>query len=296
MHLSVEVAKAAEMSSTSASASPTESASPTTSTPFFTNSPTASSSGGGGGIGGQSTPLYLFTFLATLFVLLFVSSAIVLRSFFLRRRFRRRIEEAIAAGVILPPASPTTPGTFTGRLLARRDFGEKPKLWDADARSAVGDEWEDIKPIAARVPPKPSPLSYTSNQPKKHNLSASQILNSLVPPMSPFRRTPRAIPASKTPNEPSPSLEPPRDPLADVSDIQVSVLVAMPNPNRPRYLYASSPSEYVSVKGKEKSSASSWEGDDDLGGERIVPDVVVGVTEVSLSNGVPPSPTPSSRS
>jgi hypothetical protein len=83
-------------------------------------------------------PLYVrrFTFLATLFLLLFVSSAIILRSFILRRRFRRRIEEAILAGVIPPPQ--------TGRVNRRRVIGEKPKLWEARVCPASGDRWDTI--------------------------------------------------------------------------------------------------------------------------------------------------------
>ena len=63
------------------------------------------------------------TFLATLFVLLFVSCAIVLRSFFLRRRLRRDIELQIAAGILPPEAALH----FHRGVI---DFGEKPKLWD----------------------------------------------------------------------------------------------------------------------------------------------------------------------
>lgn len=89
------------------------------------------------------SPLYVrihdthrFTFLATLFLLLFVSSAIILRSFILRRRFRRRIEEAILAGVIPPPQ--------TGRVSRRRVIGEKPKLWEARVHPAPDVRWDAI--------------------------------------------------------------------------------------------------------------------------------------------------------
>jgi hypothetical protein len=77
-----------------------------------------------------------FTFLATLFLLLFVSSAIILRSFILRRRFRRRIEEAILAGVI--------PAPHTARVSRRRALGEKPKLWEARVYPAADDRWDTI--------------------------------------------------------------------------------------------------------------------------------------------------------
>jgi len=62
------------------------------------------------------------TFLATLFLLLFLSCAIILRSFILRRRYQRRLEEAMAAGLVL---TPRTPGSRQTR------FGVKPKIFDS---------------------------------------------------------------------------------------------------------------------------------------------------------------------
>lgn len=73
-----------------------------------------------------------FTFLATLLLLLAVSCAIVIRSLILRRRFRRRVQEALANGIVLPPP----PGGFAGAMgfggagRGRRDFGEKPTMWE----------------------------------------------------------------------------------------------------------------------------------------------------------------------
>lgn len=61
------------------------------------------------------------TFLATLFLLLFVSCAIVLRSYILRRRYQRRLDEAMAAGMLL---APRTQGS------KRKRFGAKPRLYD----------------------------------------------------------------------------------------------------------------------------------------------------------------------
>lgn len=81
-----------------------------------------------------------FTFLATLFVLLAVSCAIVLRSFYLRRQLRRRYEAAIAAG-LLPPN--VLPGHHAGGR-KKRDFGEKPKLYDAAVVPSFGEKWEYI--------------------------------------------------------------------------------------------------------------------------------------------------------
>lgn len=76
-----------------------------------------------------------FTFLATLFLLLFVSAAIVLRSFILRRRFRRRIEEAIAAGVYINPPFGTPPGP--------RRILEKPTLWDVYLTPTSKEGWSE---------------------------------------------------------------------------------------------------------------------------------------------------------
>ncbi len=81
------------------------------------------------------------TFLATLFVLLFVSCAIVLRSFLIRRRYRLHIEQQIAAGIL--PADALDPRQ-------KRDIGEKPKLWDVyvgpeDEKGLLEYEgWEDV--------------------------------------------------------------------------------------------------------------------------------------------------------
>ena len=68
-----------------------------------------------------------FTFLATLFLLLAISSAIIMRGIFLRRRFRRRLEEAIAAGVLLSPNDDGS-GGFGGRS-SRRKL-QRPTLFD----------------------------------------------------------------------------------------------------------------------------------------------------------------------
>lgn len=62
---------------------------------------------------------------ATLVLLLAVSSAIVIRSLILRRRHQRLVEEAIRTGTWLPHHFNST----TGRR--RRDIGQKPKLWES---------------------------------------------------------------------------------------------------------------------------------------------------------------------
>lgn len=65
-----------------------------------------------------------FTFLATLFVLLLISASIIFRSFLVRRRFRRRVEDALAQGVFLD-LQPSALG------LTSRYIGEKPSVHEA---------------------------------------------------------------------------------------------------------------------------------------------------------------------
>ncbi|KAF8964370.1 hypothetical protein BDZ97DRAFT_1919057 [Flammula alnicola] len=110
--------------------------SPTSSLP----SPSDSSSPQHGGNGSTSSNLYLVTFLATLFLLLFVSCAIVLRSYLLRRRYQRRLDEAMAAGMLL---APRTQGS------KRKRFGAKPKIIDTWL-SDGGPVWDHIMPLSAQ--------------------------------------------------------------------------------------------------------------------------------------------------
>ncbi|OCB85094.1 hypothetical protein A7U60_g7719 [Sanghuangporus baumii] len=108
-----------------------------------------------------TSSLYLFTFLATLLLLLAISCAIVIRSLVIRRRFQRRVQEALAEGYVFPPnAGPgATPGLGGFGAAARRrfDVGEKPKMWDAHiAPPPPPDEpkemkWENLMPVSVRV-------------------------------------------------------------------------------------------------------------------------------------------------
>lgn len=80
----------------------------------------------------QST-LYLLTFLITLVVLALISAALLLRAYYVRRRFQRRIQEAIANGQALPPDA------LAGLGIARRrrgkpekKHGPMPTMWEAE--------------------------------------------------------------------------------------------------------------------------------------------------------------------
>lgn len=75
------------------------------------------------------------TFLATLFLLLFVSCAIILRSYVLRRRYQRRLEEAVAAGLVLTPRAPSS---------RQARFGVKPKMFEFWFKNGA-EQWVDIQ-------------------------------------------------------------------------------------------------------------------------------------------------------
>jgi len=96
----------------------------------------------------NSASLYLYTFLATLVLLLGVSAAIVVRSLILRRRHRRMIEEAIRNGTYVPP-------NVLANSRGRIDPAKKPKMWEAavfesEWKGKEG-EWSDILPVSASI-------------------------------------------------------------------------------------------------------------------------------------------------
>ncbi|EKM52499.1 uncharacterized protein PHACADRAFT_198555 [Phanerochaete carnosa HHB-10118-sp] len=90
------------------------------------SAPTASSSpgpnvepNGSPSLLSSQASLYLYTFLVTLILLLAVSGAIVTRSFIMRRRHRRMVEEAIRNGTYVPPSK------------TKKELGQKPAIYDA---------------------------------------------------------------------------------------------------------------------------------------------------------------------
>ncbi|KZO97004.1 hypothetical protein CALVIDRAFT_563229 [Calocera viscosa TUFC12733] len=233
--------------------------SPTASFPSSASSsasPTDSSSGNQS----QGTPssLYLFTFLTTLLLLLTVSFGIVLRSFVLRRRFRRRVEAAIAAGVLLPGSLNTGRGD--------RRFQEKPKLWEVwmdeekAAKGTDGAAWGDIMPISAQV------LTRSSASPLTVPLPPPPRTRSLLSHL-PFRRP--SPPPPLLPFYPPP---PPADPPTPggPDNVQVTVLIAMPSLSRGSDDGSSADRD---LKGKGRAQGAEDE-DEEL------PEVCFGTTEV----------------
>ncbi|KAI0699080.1 hypothetical protein BC835DRAFT_594723 [Cytidiella melzeri] len=198
-----------------------------TTTPTSTTDSASSSSTGdsssGSGFSPPSSTLYLLTFLATLFVLLFVSCAIVLRSFLIRRRYRLHLQQQIALGV-LPPETLNS---------YNKDFGERPTLWDVhvNAQDEKGlleyEGWEDVLPISARISHDPA----TSSTPGKSSPTPAPSLASSPPPR--YHRFTQALFArNRRPAELStPStLEDPEPPtITTGQDVQIAVMVAMPS-------------------------------------------------------------------
>lgn len=165
--------------------------------------------------------LYLYTFLATLLLLLAISVLIVGRSIFIRRRARRMMEEAVRNGT-LPPQ--------TGRPPVK--FGAKPKLFDVyTTRNGIPGKftlddsllsWENLKPLSAtlRRPVSPSPRTPTP-QPPPPVETTPPLLFRLAPQLRP---TPRAVTTDPT-SHPLEVRKPTRNPV-----LTVSVMIAMPTP------------------------------------------------------------------
>jgi len=212
----------------------------TTSSPtgIFSPTPSQGSPPPNGPQDGQpkSTSLYLFTFLSTLFLLLVVSTAIVLRSFLLRRRYHMELEEHLG-DIHRQPRD--TPGASR-----KRNFGAKPKLWDMwirqdDLQNRPADELADIKPLSVTYLPqetKPRGLASTPrrspSQERRHERSAAFLSSLFANPL------PRPLFENEHPGDDSasPSTEIPRK-------VQVSVVISMPTPHNRKPLSSDSREE-----------------------------------------------------
>ncbi|KAI0372149.1 hypothetical protein BV20DRAFT_99334 [Pilatotrama ljubarskyi] len=245
-----------------------------------------------------------FTFLATLFLLLAISSAIIMRGIFLRRRFRRRLEEALAAGVLLSPTEDGSGGF--GRGGGRRKL-KRPTLFDVSVlppyfstADPLDGKWERIMPVSASVSsekpgldPLPSNEStHSVDPPPRGHLTAGMLLEraGFIIPRARLRRARPAPPqppsSGDAPPSPSIPLEQ-RDPVLRAAEVQVAVVIAMPNPHRSAYLSpaaaareaAAATGVHLDGTGKGKARGSgAW----DDGEEEGVPDVVLGSAKVTL--------------
>ncbi|KAK4685836.1 hypothetical protein P7C73_g4295, partial [Tremellales sp. Uapishka_1] len=128
---------------------PSPTASPSSSS--TSTSPDSSSSSYNLPSGGVSSSIYLFTFLITILVLGIITVGLVLRAFLIRRRFQRRVQEALARGETLPEAetyrifgigSPTTLRPVPKEAM----LGPKPFIWESEMYRDDEDV-EDYNPL-----------------------------------------------------------------------------------------------------------------------------------------------------
>jgi len=121
------------------SASASASASPTSDTPLASSSSAAPSTGST-----VSSSLYLFTFLITIIVLGLISAALLTRAYYVRRRFHRRVEEAIRTGQALPPDAAAALGLNRPNrgLKKEKKIGLMPTMWEAEMWKDEVDEKE----------------------------------------------------------------------------------------------------------------------------------------------------------
>ncbi|KIY66253.1 hypothetical protein CYLTODRAFT_423597 [Cylindrobasidium torrendii FP15055 ss-10] len=239
----------------STTASPTSNTNSFSVTQSFSNpipSSSSDSGGGGNGSGGAaesggglngSASLYLYTFLATLILLLGVSAAIVFRSLVLRRRHRAMVAEAIRNGTWVPPA----PAPGFGRRGGGVDPAKAPILWEAripvDEKSDEGPRsegntprtgWDTFKPVALTYIEQPNspdatPPSTTTNAPsipaRTRWWNLRQRGHTTAPPPSEVSPS-----AASEPTElatlPTPSTA--TEPAQEAKPMHVSVLLAMP--------------------------------------------------------------------
>ncbi|OCF31648.1 hypothetical protein I316_06653 [Kwoniella heveanensis BCC8398] len=230
----------ASATSSSSSSAPSSSSSPSAA-PWVNGAPSG------------STTLYLFTFLITILVLGLISSALLLRAYILRRRFHRRVEEALRAGRPLPPDAAAALGLGPRRTgLGARGKKEKkhglmPTMWESEMRRDTDAEkwgneheedledgllekgesnWDDLTPLSVLhfpptlPPPPPEPIQL----PPPPNTAS--ILRSMFSTRSPYPERP---PLTTTlTNTTIPTSRPVFSVPDAGTEIVVGVMIAMP--------------------------------------------------------------------
>jgi len=176
-----------------------------------------------------ASSLYLYTFLATLVLLLGVSGAVIIRSLLLRRRHRRMVEEAIRNGTYVAPAE-------------RRRFGEgppqkKPEMYDSYLQDDDElEKWGGLMPVAAAlVRPAEEPASPTT---APVTATAEWRSGSFLSPYLPIRHARQApAPAATAPSASSAPQADDRAPFpaaaaAEPPAVRIAVMIAMPSEAR----------------------------------------------------------------
>ncbi|KAK0221808.1 hypothetical protein IW262DRAFT_931988 [Armillaria fumosa] len=135
----------------------------------------------------------------------------------MRRRFQRRLEEAMAQGVVLAPHNQGS---------RRKRLGKKPKLHEAwIAPSQDADTWEDMMPLSAQPIRR---LKCSSDPVIADRLAREHVMEARL---RQFVRWDFREPVLR----PSPEPTVPKFYVIDSQNpiLQVSVLIAMPSPRYP---------------------------------------------------------------
>jgi hypothetical protein len=206
-----------------------------------------------------------FTFLATLFIVLLISSSIVFRSCILRRRFRQRYERALAHGRLNSLDGATLAGldNLDGFGPGHSDrLGAKPVLWETSVQrtNSYGDDkqsqsphqtnpWSRIMPVAlhiTRSSSSPNPLSPRSSSPDTRQQQQRQptLLSRLRFPDLFSRSSQPSLSPRGARNDTEPVPGPSRSGSSNSKDtdasvdlntntLSICVLIAMPNVSAP---------------------------------------------------------------
>ncbi|KAH8825402.1 hypothetical protein DL96DRAFT_183484 [Flagelloscypha sp. PMI_526] len=177
----------------------------------------------------NSSNLYIFTFLATLLVLLAISCLVVGRSFMLRRRYRRRLAEILAEGAISTPESPSS---------RRRVLRHMPQLHEAFISSPTTSH-ESLD--------RAMPFAVQFLKPRRRKKAAVESSTVTTSPSLFTRLFPRTPPVSATPTshletrinsepatlqiagDPEKSSHSPPTAQKAVHSLQMSFFIAMPS-------------------------------------------------------------------
>ncbi|WWD16455.1 hypothetical protein CI109_100881 [Kwoniella shandongensis] len=238
---------------------------------------------------GGSTTLYLFTFLITILVLGLIATGLIVRAYIMRRRYHRRVEEAIRRGERPPPDAAAALGMFPRRVGGRgkkeRPVGLMPTLWegemyrngekwaiyhdeDGDAEEREWQQeneknWNNLTPLSVlhfKDAPPATQTEESSIVPPPPPLTPQAYLRSL------FSSTPMYPPAG-TPFNGQPTTQeiPKAGPVFEVpptnTEVVVGVMIAMP----------------VQGAGEERWNLLEYEGE-----ERDLPEVCLGVMSAKL--------------
>jgi len=244
----------------------------------------------------RSSSLYLFTFLITIVVLGLISGGLLLRAYYVRRQFQRRVEEAILSGQPLPEDAALALGIrhrMNNNAKKEKKHGPMPNIWEAEmyrdgerwetGRSEKAD-WEDItvsrgfsgavnlanpQPLSitheAPPPPPPEPIDPTSLLPQKRG---PWFLSPFLTPRMPDLRAYVAAHPNVRPGLVRtltaislPPIKPVWTIPEDGEEVTVGVLIAMPT---------------------EGSAAERWDVDAEDAEEAEVPEVCMGVMATSV--------------